>query len=278
MRKKYRKPSAKTVKAKKRIKKLTGITAATKSARALLPIVCLAFLAAGLLGIGPIATAQDQTSDVSFKTPEEAITFYMQAVAQGNIPKIVQACAINEMSEKFSFDLYTNRLRALTFYTPAPSDYPFYAEMNKVQFSWQILNQVKNLAYGLLATEKGVVEGRTVPIDPEGTITFMKEVDPERLAQLQVTKIGVPNPEIASTERNLDNWNRQAQIYGADELTERVVLLLFEGDYYYVGFTLLRYGEDWKISSAASPLGNTSAVGAPQKTTEEEFQELVDGN
>ncbi|MBN1202071.1 MAG: hypothetical protein JXJ20_09465 [Anaerolineae bacterium] len=268
----YRTPSAKTVTAKKRIKK------ATRPARALLSIVYLAFLAAVLLGISPIATAQDQTSDVSFKTPEEAITFYMQAVVQGDVAKIMQACAIDEMSEKFRFDLYANRLQALTLQAPAPSDYPFYAEINKAQFSWQVLNQARNLAYGLLSTEQELIDGYTVPIDTEGAIQFMKEVDPERLAQLQVTKIGVPYPEIASDERNLNNWNKQAQIYGADELTERVVLLLFEGDYYYVGFTLLRYGEDWKISSAASQLGYTNAVGAPQETTEEEFLELVGGS
>jgi hypothetical protein len=247
--------------------------------RAFLPIVCLAFLAAGLLEIGPFASAQDQTSNVSFKTPEEAITSYMQAVAQGDVPKIMQACAINEMGEKFRFDLYVNRLRTLMLQAPAPSDYPFYAEMNKAQFSWQILFQARNLAYGLLTTEQELLDGRPVyNIDPEGTTKFMNEVDPERLAQLQVTKIGIPNPELAHTERNLDNWDKQAQIYGADELTERVVLFLFEGKYYYVGFTLLRYGDNWKISGATSALGGTSASGAPQKTTEEEFQELVDGN
>jgi hypothetical protein len=264
----YRKPSAKMV---------LGMTAATKPSRALLPIVCLAFLAAGLLGIGPIATAQDQTSNVSFKTPEEAITFYMQAVAQGDVPQIMQACAINEMSENFRFDLYTNRFQALMLQAPAPSDYPFYAEMNKAQFSWQILFQARNLAYGLLSTETELLDGYTVRIDTEGTIKFMEEVDPERLARLQVTEIGVPSPELMYTERNQENFNMQAQIYGADELTERVVLFLFEGDYYYVGFTLLRYGENWKISSANSVLGGTNALGTPQKTTEEEFQELVDG-
>ena len=246
--------------------------------RALLPVVCLAFLAAGLFGIGPIATAQEQTSDVSFKTPEEAIAFFMQAVAQGDVPRIMQASAINEMSEKFRFDLYTDRVRILMIQSPAPSDYPFYAEINRAQFSWQMLSQVKNLVYGLLSTEKGMLDGQPVPIDTEGTIKFMKEVNPERLAQLQVMKTGVPDPEIAYTERNLDNWSKQAQIYGADELTERVVLFLFEGDYYYVGFTLLRYGDNWKISSATSALGGTSTLGTPQKTTEEEFQQLISGN
>lgn len=246
--------------------------------RALLTIVCLLILTTGLSGIGRLATAQDQTSNVSFNTPEEAITFYMQGVAQGNVSQIMQACAINEMGEGFNFELYTNRLRALTILSPAPSDYPLYAEINKVQFSWQILNQVRSLAYGLLATEKRVVEGQTVLIDPEGTISFMNEVDPERLAQLQVLEMGVPRPDIATTERNLENWSTVAQTYGADELTERVVLFLFEGNYYYAGFTLLRYGDNWKISSASSVLAGLSTFGTPQITTEAAFQELIGGN
>lgn len=235
-------------------------------------LLCLVFLATVLLGIGPVATAQDQTS---FSTPEEAITFYMQGVAEGDISKIMQACAVNEMSENFRFDLYTEWVQYLTLMTPAPSDNPFYKEINKAQFSWQILNQVKNLTYGLLATEKGTVEGRTVPIDAAGTIQFMEEVNPERLAQLQVTMMGVPSPELANHERNQNNWNRIAQVYWADELTERVVLFTFEGDTYLVGFMVLRYGDNWKISSANSVLGNTSVSGAPQPITEEEFQELI---
>lgn len=244
--------------------------------RALLRIVCLAFLAAGLLGIGPIATAQDQSSDVSFKTPEEAVTFYMQAVAQGDVSKIMQACAIDEMSENFRFDLYTDRIKALMPQSPAPSDYPFYAEMNKAQFSWQILFQAKNLAYGFLTPQQELLDGRPVlNMDSEATASFMNEVNPERLAQLEVAKIGLPHPEIAHTERSQEYWNIHAQIYGADELTERVVLLRFEGDYYYVGFALLRYGENWKISNAASAMGSTNALGAPQRTTEAEFEQLI---
>jgi hypothetical protein len=54
----------------------------------------------------PVATP-DQGTNVSFKTPEDAITHYFEGLAQSNINKILQACAINEMAEKFRFDLYT---------------------------------------------------------------------------------------------------------------------------------------------------------------------------
>lgn len=261
-------------------KKLTGIIAAIRPARLLHPIVigCLAFLAGSLLGIGASATAQDETNNVSLATPEEAITFFMQGVVQGDVSQIKQACAVDEMSAGFKFDLFVDYVQYLTLQTPAPSDYPFYAELNKAQFSGKILNQVKYLAYGLLVPENEVVEGRTVLMDTEAITQFMAAVDPARLAQLQIKQIGLPVPDIANSERNLGNWNRYAQLYEADEYTERVVLLLFEGDYYYMGFTLYRYGENWKISSATSTLANTTPLGVPEVTTLEEFQELVGGD
>lgn len=84
----------------------------------LLTIVCLLLLGTGLLGIDRLATAQDQTRDVAFNTPEEVITFYMEGVAQGDVSRITQVCAVNEMSEGFNFELCTNRLRALEHSEP----------------------------------------------------------------------------------------------------------------------------------------------------------------
>lgn len=255
-------------------KTITGIINPTQ----VLLIGCIALLAANLVGISPRATAQDQPGDVSFATPEGAITFYIQAVAQGNISQIMQACAVDEMSAGVRFDLIIDLVGYLTISSPAPANYPFYEEINKAQYSWQFLNQVRNLAYGLLDPGNEVLEGRTVRMDMEEAIQFMAKVDPQKLAQLQIVEIGVPVPDLAYGERNQEVWNRRAQIYGADESTERVVLFLFDGDYYIMGFQLLRYGEDWKISYAASALANIPGSGVPQATTVEEFQELIGNN
>jgi len=67
-------------------------------------------------------------------------------------------------------------------------------------------------------------------------------------------------------------------VYGADESTERVALFSFEGQDHYVGFMLLRYGDNWKISRQDSPLAGTNALGVPQKTTPAEFKKLISSN
>jgi len=246
-------------------------------------VILLAGLVAGCSGTGTpasVATTPSPApaSDVAFKTPGDAITAYFAGIAQNDIRQIEQACAIAEMSEKFKFDEYTARLRALLpVQSPAPVEYPFYVELNRAQLTAQFYNRVKMLAFGLLSRED-VASGKTIIVDAARIDAFLKDVDPKRLAGVELKKIGLPEPALMSSSRYLENAAQRASIYGADEATERVALFSFEGQDYYVGFTLLRYGDNWKISSQDSPLAGTNALGVPQKTTPAEFKKLISGN
>lgn len=248
----------------------------SKSTRVLLPILILTLALVGLLSGSSIIAAQDVDSDVTFATPEEAITFYIQALAEGDIDKLMQVSAADEMSENFSFDLFIGRVQALFPNAAAPStDYPLYLEMNRAQFTWELLFQTRNLAYGLLVTDPESLN-QTVRMDAEGAAAFRQEVDPAQLAPLEVAQIGIPEPELVQTERLQTNWDAQAQMFGADEFTERVALLEFEGNYYLAGFVLLRYGDNWKIRGLGSALGGVNAFGAPEQTTPSNFQTLIE--
>ena len=248
-------------------------------------IVFLALITAGCSGAGTPVTASAtptpaQASDVVFKTPEEAITSYLEGVAQSDIHKISQACAINEMSEKFKFDLYTEWLGGafMPLQSLSPTDYPFYVETNKMQLSSQIFTRVKILAYSLLSSEK-VADGVVITGMDAGRISsFMKDIDPKRLSSLGVKEIGLPNKTLMNSAKYQATAAKMASIYGADESTERVALFSFEKNYYELGFTLLRYGENWKISNQVSNLAGTNALGAAQKTTVEEFESMINGN
>jgi hypothetical protein len=123
-----------------------------------------------------------------------------------------------------------------------------------------------------------VDEGKTIMMDAERTNSFMKDVDPKRLSSLEIKKIGLPNETLMNSAKYLENADKLARIYGADESTERVALFSFEQNNYYLGFTLLRYGDNWKISSQTSPMSNANALGAPEKTTVEEFERLINGD
>jgi hypothetical protein len=231
-----------------------------------------------VLVTGCSGTASSPISSVTFKTPEEAIAYYFEGIAQSDAQKILQACAINEMGEKFKFALYTERLRALLpTQSLSPTDYPLYVEANKMQLTSQILTRVKIFAYSLLSHED-IAEGKTIVMDTERINNFMKDVDPKKLSGLEVKKIGLPDKTRMSDAKYLENAAQLASIYGADEYTERVALFSFDGNDYYLGFTLLRYGENWKISSQTSALSNANALGAPEKTTPDEFERMINSN
>ena len=241
--------------------------------RVFLLTLCLApLLAAVLFPANTPAAAQGQTASVSFKSPEDAITAYIQGFAKGDTSKILQACAVDEMSSKLSFTLYTARIGALLPYvSPAPSDYPFYADMNKAQLSWQLLVQARTFAYGLLSTED-TASGKTITIDAARTAQFIKDVDPARLAQIQLKEIRTPKMNTDSTATIAATEAKTAHLYGADESTDRVALFSFESNYYDIAFTILRFGDNWKISTASSQMVGTPNLYAPGKTTVAEFE------
>jgi hypothetical protein len=242
--------------------------------RVLILALCLAVLIIAVSG-AVTASPSSQANAVTFKTPEDAITHFFEGVAQGDFNKILEACAVNEASEHFQFDLQIDRLGV---FAPAveyaPATNPLYVAINDAQITARIANQVKILTYSLLSTEN-LTFTSTNMIGIDVAQSFMTEVDPARLSQLEVKEIALPNPTAMKSARYQAYVADIARVYGADELTERVVLFSFEQKDYILGFTLLRYGDDWKISSANSAIANTDSSGGVAPTTVEDFESMI---
>ncbi|MEZ4679650.1 MAG: hypothetical protein R2932_36065 [Caldilineaceae bacterium] len=162
-----------------------------------------------------------------FRTPEDAISHYMTGIVRGDINQILQACAIDEMSTNFNFRDQAERLQAMLLPSSlAPTDYPLYSEINKAQLTAQLLNQVKSLAFGLLSEIE--ITGRPITnMEPAQVNQFVQVVEPSRLAPRLLIKIAQPNAEIMRSDRYLENTQRLAVIYGADEndRTDRALCL-----------------------------------------------------
>ena len=237
-------------------------------------VVRVGLLASLLMTVGMPATGQGHPS---LATPEDAVREYLAGVAEANAERILGASAIDEAAMGFDFEGNVEALRAfLPFQSLAPSDHPFFVDANRAQQTYRILLAVQMLAYGLLAGLE--IDGAAIaPVDREWAGTFVSQLDPSRLADLEVVDVRFPNAEFEADERYLDNAAAQAARYGADELTERLALVSFEDGLYAVGFTLLRYGDDWKVISQVSPLAGTSAMGTATPTTVEDFEAGTSG-
>lgn len=246
-------------------------------------IVALALAAAGCTGItikvepatitnaqadnGELTSAESvpKSEEAALTTPEAAIMQYLEGVAQNDIGKIMAASAVDQMSEGFQLEQHVELIGGNLNWlnTPAPVNYPFYVAANKVQQTARILTQVKFLAYALLSGEDIASERPIFDIDAERTRKFITDVDPARLATIEVKEISFPVPSYEDDSRYVEDSAKRASLYGADEYTERVVIFSFEGRDYYLGFQLLRFGANWKVMEQFSPLGNTSPSGIP---------------
>jgi hypothetical protein len=233
-----------------------------RTGRSTLPVVLAVILAIG--GSVPALAAGPAT-------PEDAVRDYLAGVAQADVGMIVDASAIDEMSAGFRFDLQTERLKAMSLTGfLAPADYPMFIDMNRAQQSAIVVGQVRSLVYSLLSSEQ--VDGSIIaPADKARADAFIKQVDPSRLAGLAVADIRFPLPRLEHDPTHLANTAKQAATYGADEITERLALVSFEGKSYGIGFTLLRYGDVWKVSSQVSNLAGTSPLGSALPMSPDEY-------
>jgi hypothetical protein len=240
-----------------------------------LPMSIAAALVAGAIALLPLAVSAQ--SSPATTTPEDAVGAYVEAIAANDMEAVLAATATDEMAAGFDFQAFTERLQAMMLVNGlAPAEYPMFAAIDRYQLASQILGQVRNLTYGLLSDE--VVDGSLIaPVDTERIAAFVAAVDPSRLAGLAVVDIRLPEPEVMASERYLDNVAQLAAAYGADEMTERLALVDLDGTTYGLGFTLLRYGDQWLVSSQSSAIGGTSALGTAEPMTRAAFDERTGG-
>ena len=201
-------------------------------------------------------------------TPDDAVRAYLAALAGADIDGILSATAIDEMSAGFRFDLQSDRLQAFQpMNMLGPNDDPFLEDLDRAQLTWQILSQVRAFTYGLLSDidMDGVM---IVPFGKEEADAFAAQVDPSQLASISVVAVQFPNPEFEQNARYLENNAKMAAIYGADEVTERVATFDYGGELWQVGFTLIRYGDAWKVMRQAAPLANLPVTGVPQRVSD----------
>ena len=213
-----------------------------------------------------------------FATPEDAVLEYMAAVAGGDVERILETVAVDELSEGFRFDLMIDRFGVFQpLYSLSPADYPFYVEMNRTHQTARVLGQVRSLVFSLLSDIE--IDGIPVPdVDRAWALDFIQDVDPSRLDALTLIDVQIVNDDFLDSTQYQVIAALQARTAGVDEFTERLALFSFGGDLFYVGFTLVRNGDSWKVSEQFAPAAGTNAFGSATPITADEWDELTGGS
>lgn len=222
-----------------------------------------------------LATWQPAAQAADLTTPESAIAAYIDGVARQDFKAAIAVSSAGKMGEKFNFAAQVDRVGMLMpSATPLHADGPFFVEINRAKFTAQIAQQMQFLIYGLMASDD-ILNGTTVRMDSAAATALASSVRGERLVGLSLVKTGIPNPTMLASERYQADVAVMIRIFGADEATERLALLSFEGQTFVLGFSLLRYGEDWTVTSQSSRLAATTTSGVPGRMSPEGFEQML---
>jgi hypothetical protein len=229
--------------------------------------------------IGVLAAGPSFAADADLTTPEGAVAAYIGGIARQDFSAIIAASSVENESRRYDFVAHVDRLKILMPRMLAPASAPLFIEMNKAEFTVRIARQVQSLIHGLMITEematKEMLNGKSVPMDAAGAVEFASVVRADRLASLALVKVGIPKPQFLSNEKYQAHLAAITEINGADAATERMALISFEGLDFVIGFTLLRYGENWAVLSQSSMAAAFHQMGVPGRMTPEAFEALL---
>lgn len=232
-----------------------------------------------VLGAAP-AAAQESTGTPRVgphaATPEEACRMVYEAIADSDVDGILAISSAASAAAGYRFDRFIDRVQVFLPSQLAPSEYPMFRRIDEITLQDRLLTQVVTMTYALLSDE--TIDGEPKrDKDAEWARRFTEQVDPARLSSLTVADIRFSDPEFARDATHLAWEARAAAMWGADESTERVVLLTLDDRTWMGGCRLLRYGADWTVSGLGANLAGLSPLGVPEPITPEEFERRTGG-
>lgn len=225
-----------------------------------------------VVGAGGSSGAQPQT----FSTPEEAIEFSTERIAEGDAAGALAAWASVAQAENLDLVATLDRMGALgpADATSLPSEDPFFVELAQTSRAGNAAVQYRQMVVSLLLPE--VRTGSVTPIDSDGREGDVSAqdvadgLDSARLAGLSAERIGL----VEGPDTYDENMALAASLVGADERREYLVLYEHEDETYLGGVAVLRYGDGWQIASLESQLAGTE-TGTLAPTSAADYEDLL---
>ncbi len=229
------------------------VVAAVSAVVALAAVVALVVVLAGDGGDGGDGDGSGAAGpERGFDSPEEAVTFVVERLADGDAGGAAEAFAVEDVVEGYSFEAQADRLRAVTFNTWLPGGAGGYDAINREVRRGEIAVELRSSIRSILVPDRDPTMTTTLGDDLTGA-DLADELSAEPLSELSVARVDALD---RTDEAHLETLEQQAAIYDADELQMYGMLLDTAEGQVMGGATVVRYGDEWAVMSLAAPLLN----------------------
>ncbi len=191
----------------------------------------------------------------SCSTPEEAIRYYLDALAQGDIDKALSVCAIQEYVDHHDSLAKNKRLKGfLLLHTPGPRNNPTFKDLHLWERTAYYARNIRMFYYSLYFD--GALDMTERDEKGDKLAAMFNDIGTSLRLDFSIKDIVASNAEFIENPRYITNLNMRLKIDGAQAHAERVLFFRFKDKYYVAGFELLRYGKDWKIVEMGAAFAN----------------------
>lgn len=214
---------------------------------------------------------------ISFKTPEDAINYFIECVKNEDIDGALRACAAEEIAQGFDYEAMIKRIACLMpTIEYLPSEYDMFLDYNRLSTKSRILRQLAWMTFSITLPEEydafldmSPIMGQDIDLDK-----VVDDMNPEILKDIEIVEIDESG--YLHTDQHQNNLKRDAEVYGADDATSRAVLYEVDGKYYVGGFALYEYDGRWLIARLNEVLINQPVMGTLIKVeSKSEFQDML---
>ena len=237
----------------------------------------------GLPLLGEMTGEGKGSADVGYSSPEELIQEFGKAIAANDMDRALSMFALDHMSDSFDLKQYVEYTRAwipqanLSF----PSEEMIFRDANREYLRGICARQIALMCFSLQADEEYLQMSPVIAdeeTDPDGIFSGLEDAaDLEYLSSFRVLRVDYALPDYqGASAASMESIEKQAEIYGAEDLTEYAVLYEYDGDTYVGGVGVIRYDGRYYINYLAGNYLGLSSFGFLTQADEDEYLDIVE--
>lgn len=246
----------------------------------------LALVMAVMLLLPLAATLAETPPPRFFAKPEEAVIFFADSIAQGDIQAALSAMDARAAAEHGDYRALAERIRLISMVTSLllPGEYAEYVTLNESRIRAQQAMQIFGFITSLLLPEwqdpgiplvlqEGLVQlpsGSSMEMDE-----FITRLNPQNLSALSLRQVLKLDSILYNSETSQENIRKQAAIFGFHQEANLLAIYDLDGLRYSHSYTAVERDGGWQLSALNAPLLNTSAYGNAEAITAEEEARLI---